>query len=73
MYTCNYCGEECKGYAQGSDANGDPLYFHHGDDLWDDDGSPSCYELAQWYTIDENNLLDYIMSIKREEDDVPKA
>lgn len=46
---CAYCGMPCKGYAAMSTPSGTVLYFHHGDDEWDDDGSPSCYQQYQWY------------------------
>lgn len=52
---CGFCGLPCKGYAN---ING--TWYHHGDDEWDDDGSPSCYEKAQWQSVEEDSLLDFI-------------
>jgi len=61
---CGYCDEPCKGYASITNEKGAILYYHHGDDEWDDDGSPSCYEKAQWYSHEEDSLLDYMAQPK---------
>lgn len=65
---CAYCGEPCKGYAAVTPAGSDTtLYFHHGDSEWDDDpNEPSCYEKWQWFTDEEDSLLDFILRPKKE-------